>query len=75
MSQIAPRISIDPNVRFGKPVITGTRVSVDLVVGKLATGMTIDEIIHEYAIEREDVLAALQYAANLVANERLFRTN
>jgi uncharacterized protein (DUF433 family) len=38
--EIAPRISVDERIRFGKPVITGTRVPVDLVLGKLAGGMT-----------------------------------
>ena len=38
--EIAPRISVDERVRFGKPVIAGTRVPVDLVLGKLAGGMT-----------------------------------
>ena len=48
--EIAPRISVDERVRFGKPVITGTRVPVDLIIGKLAGGMTYEEIITEYDI-------------------------
>ena len=39
--EIAPRINVDEKVRFGKPVITGTRVPVDLILGKLAGGMTL----------------------------------
>jgi uncharacterized protein (DUF433 family) len=38
--EIAPRITVDEKIRFGKPVVKGTRVSVDLVLGKLAGGMT-----------------------------------
>ncbi|MCX5636891.1 MAG: DUF433 domain-containing protein [Planctomycetota bacterium] len=38
--EIAPRITVDEKIRFGKPVIKGTRVPVDLVLGKLAGGMT-----------------------------------
>jgi len=45
--EIAPRITIDEKVRFGKPVVKGTRVSVDLVLGKLAGGMEMDEVIKE----------------------------
>ncbi len=60
--EIAPRITVDDKVRFGKPVITGTRVPVELVVGKLAGGMRIEEVMLEYHLEREDVLAARAYA-------------
>ena len=59
---IAPRIVVDPAVRFGKPVIQGTRVPVGLVVAKLAGGMTTDEVAREYEITSEDVQAALSYA-------------
>ena len=69
--EIAPRITIDGRVRFGKPVIKGTRVPVELVLGKLAGGMTIEEVMREYELEREDVLAALAYAARLVAQEQV----
>lgn len=71
MIEIAPRITVDEKIRFGKPVIQGTRVSVDLVVGKLAGGMTIEEVMEEYELTREDVLAALAYAAQAVADEHI----
>ena len=71
MIEIAPRITVDENVRFGKPIIQGTRVPVDLVVGKLAGGMTIEEVMEEYDLTREDVLAALAYAARTVADEHI----
>jgi len=48
--EIAPRISVDEKIRFGKPVISGTRVPVDLIIGKLAGGMTYEEVIAEYKI-------------------------
>lgn len=67
--EIAPRITVDPGVRFGKPVIAGTRVPVDLVVGKLAGGMTIDEVAREYELTEADVRAALGYAASILAAE------
>jgi len=67
--EIAPRISIDRNVRFGKPVISGTRVPVDLVLGKLAGGMSYEDVMTEYEITRADILAVLNYAARAVADE------
>ena len=71
MTEIAPRIVADEGIRFGKPVIKGTRVPVDLVVGKLASGMTIEQVAEEYDLAREDVLAALRYAAEAVAGEQV----
>ena len=71
MIEIAPRITVDEKVRFGRPVIQGTRVPVELVVGKLAGGMTVEEVTEEYVLTREDVLAALAYAARLIADEHI----
>lgn len=68
---IFKHITIDPTVRFGKPVIAGTRVPVDLVVGKIAGGMTTEAVMKEYDLTREQAQAALQYAAYLVAEEEL----
>ncbi|MFH1609387.1 MAG: DUF433 domain-containing protein [Candidatus Bipolaricaulota bacterium] len=69
--EIAPRIVVDEEVRFGKPVIKGTRVPVELVLGKLAGGMSVEEVMREYALAREDLLAALAYAARLVSQEQV----
>ena len=69
--EIAPRITVDEKVRFGRPVIKGTRVPVDLILGKLAGGMTYDEVMAEYDLEREDILAALNYAAKSLAEENI----
>jgi len=66
-TEIAPRIVVDPGVRFGKPVIQGTRVPVHLIIAKLAGGMKPEEIAEEYEITLEDIQAALRYAANVVA--------
>lgn len=68
---IFPNITVDPGVRFGKPVIEGTRVPVDIVVGKIAGGMTVEEVVREYDLKKQQVLAALRYAANLVASEEV----
>jgi uncharacterized protein (DUF433 family) len=69
--EIAPRISVDEKIRFGKPVISGTRVPVDLVIGKLAGGMTYEEVMAEYEIAREDILAVLDYAAKILSSEEI----
>jgi uncharacterized protein (DUF433 family) len=68
MIELAPRIVVDENVCFGKPVIRGTRVPVALVLGLLAGGEPIDRVMEEYSLDREDVLACLAYAANVVAS-------
>lgn len=69
VQEIAPRITVDPDVRFGKPVIAGTRVPVELIIGKLAGEMTIAEVAAEYALPESDVRAALAYAASVLATE------
>lgn len=59
-----PRITLDPGRMGGKPCIRGTRVTVGTVVGLLAAGRSMDEVLAAYPyIEREDVEAALAYAA------------
>ena len=69
--EIAPKISVNNKIRFGKPVISGTRVPIDLIIGKLASGMIYDEVMAEYEITREDILAALDYAAKTLSNEEI----
>jgi uncharacterized protein (DUF433 family) len=71
MKVLAPRITLDEKVAFGKPVIQGTRVPVSLIVGKLAGGMPLTAVAAEYEIEREDILAALSYAARLLDDEQV----
>ncbi len=65
------RIVIDPRVLAGKPVIKGTRVPVEVVVGSLASGMTVEQVCQDYQIAAEDVRAALTYAADVLADERV----
>jgi len=62
----------DPNILGGKPVIKGTRISVEFILQLLASGMDISEIPEEYPrLEREDILAAIEYAAKTLANEQI----
>lgn len=65
------RIVIDLKVRHGKPIIKGTRVPVDVILGALAGGMTYDDVCKEYGIKREDILATIEYAASIVAHEEI----
>lgn len=62
---------IDPEVKHGEPVIKGTRVPVDVILGSLASEMSIEEVCEEYGVEREDVLAALSYAQHVVSSEEV----
>ena len=73
--EIAPMISVDEKVRFSKPVISRTRVPVDLIIGKLAGGMTYKEVMAEYEITHEDILAVLDYAAKTLSNEEIKASN
>jgi uncharacterized protein (DUF433 family) len=63
------RIIIDPQIMAGKPIIKGTRLTVQHIVGLLAQGMTIDEIMSEHErLTREDVLACLTFAQQALEN-------
>lgn len=70
MNPLLERISIDPDVCFGKPCIRGTRIWVSLILDFLASGMTADEVLSEYPqLTHEDILASLAYGAEM-ARER-----
>ena len=71
--QFWQRISIDPKVMVGKPVIRGTRIPVELIVRMLAQSIPESEILREYPrLQPEDIRAALAYAALVLANEDVF---
>ena len=72
MVEIAPGISVDPAVRFGRPVIHGTRVPAATIVARIASGMTFAEIIEEYEIKEEDIYNALNYAAQRLSEEQIW---
>ena len=58
-------ITIDRDIRFGRPCVSGTRISVYDVLGWLSTGMTIEEIIIDFPeLSRKQILACLKYAAD-----------
>jgi uncharacterized protein (DUF433 family) len=64
------RISIDPAVQHGKPVIRGTRVPVARILGSLAGGMTQEQVVDEYGVTTDDIAAALEFATELVDEEQ-----
>ncbi len=67
--ELLSRISIDANVCFGKPCIRGRRIWVSLVLDLLAGGMKPEEIMEEYDLAEEDILACIAYGAEM-ARER-----
>jgi uncharacterized protein (DUF433 family) len=67
--EIAPGITVDREVSFGKPVIKGTRISIDIIMNHLAAGSSYEEIEDAYGLRREDILAVLGYAAEIISEE------
>ena len=67
------RISIDPNVHFGKPFVSGTRITVENVLELLGEGVTTENILEDYYpdLTAKDIQACLQYAKALVAAEEI----
>lgn len=64
------RVAVNPKVMLGKPVIRGTRISVELILRRLAEGATEAEIIESYPhLSKEDIRAAVGYAADALAHE------
>jgi uncharacterized protein (DUF433 family) len=59
--EVFPGISMDPDVRFGKPCITGTRIDVATIVGALAAGESVETVAEEYALTPVQVRAAFQH--------------
>ena len=66
---MADRIDVHPDICNGRPVIAGTRISVQTIMEFLGAGDSIDEVLEAYpALKREDVYACIQFAAKLMAN-------
>ena len=74
MLELAPGIIVDPSVRFGKPVVRGTRVPVDVLVARVAAGMEIKKVAEEYGVAEADIYNALTYAAQRLAEEQIWIT-
>jgi uncharacterized protein (DUF433 family) len=68
-------IERNPQVMMGKPVIKGTRIAVELIVRKLASGYSVEDLLTAYPnLHKDQILAALAYAAELIANEITIET-
>ena len=66
------RITVNPLVMLGKPVIRGTRITVEILLEKIAAGFSMDEILADYPrLAREDVLAAVAYAREVISTDEL----
>ena len=67
------RIAVDPDILVGKPVVRGTRIAVEHVVGLLAEGWTEQQVLDNYpGLSHDDVLACLQYASDLLKSEKVY---
>ncbi|MFA5998661.1 MAG: DUF433 domain-containing protein [Candidatus Babeliales bacterium] len=68
-NNILQRIIIDPNIMVGKPVIKGTRLTVELILGLLGQGETIEKLLQEYPrLSKEDIFACLLFAQQAIGN-------
>ena len=68
------RIDVSQKIAVGKPIIKGTRLSVDFIIELLAQGWTIEQILKNYPqLKKEDVLAALEYSAHSLKLETLYK--
>ncbi|MBI5182318.1 MAG: DUF433 domain-containing protein [Nitrospirae bacterium] len=69
------KIVVDPDIMLGKPIIKGTRITVEIILRKLSEGMTINELLEAYPhLTKEDILAALSYSADVILKEELIAT-
>lgn len=69
------RITVDPKVLVGKPVIKGTRLAVEFIIDLLANGWSETQILDNYpGLSHEDIVACLRYANELVKSERVYQT-
>ena len=66
------RIEVNPAVMVGKPVIAGTRITVEFILEALAAGEPLAQLVEEYPITRDDVLAALSFAAQSLNSELVY---
>ncbi len=71
--RLLERIVLDPKIMLGKPVIKGTRLTVGIIVEKIAYGETVEDIKKDYPfLKKDDIRAALLYAAKRLANEEVY---
>ena len=66
--EIFPGITMNPDVRFGKPCVSGTRIDVATIIGLIAAGETVETVSDQYQLSIDQVRAALGYAAHVAAH-------
>lgn len=70
--RLKDRIAADPDVMLGKPIIKGTRITVETILRKMPEGMSIEELLEAYpSFTKEDILAALSYSADVISEEAI----
>jgi len=68
-NQLLERITVDPEIMVGKPVIKGTRLTVQYILNLLSQGLSIDDMLNEYkGLTRDDIFACLLYASESLEN-------
>lgn len=73
MENLHDRIEINPAVMLGKPVIKGTRITVELILDELASGYSTEDILKAHThLSQQDILAALHYASAVMKNEKIY---
>ncbi|OIP77846.1 MAG: hypothetical protein AUK48_03135 [Oscillatoriales cyanobacterium CG2_30_44_21] len=65
-------ITVNTEIQHGKPVLRGTRIPIAIIIGSLAGGMSYEEVIQEYAVTQDQILASLAYFAELLNYETIY---
>lgn len=71
-NEIFPGITLDPQVVHGRPVVAGTRVPVEVILGELAGGSSFEEVMQDYHLTTEQMRAALGYARHLLSSTAVY---
>jgi len=67
------RITVDPEIQVGKPIVKGTRLAVEFIIDLLASEWTEEEILYNYpGLTRDDILACLRYASSVLQAEKVY---
>ncbi len=68
------RITADPGIMPGKPIIKGTRITVEILLKKLSGGYAVDDLLRDYPhLTKEDILSGVRHASEIIANEEMIR--
>ncbi len=70
--EIYPGITVDPQIVHGRPVVAGTRVSVEVILGELAGGSSFEDVVNDYHLREGRIRAALGYATQLLSSTTVY---